>query len=121
MASDRKEGVTVLILLLLPNPRDAAGDRTDRRLRSRTSCSSSGNCRSERRDKAEFEVGGWDVRIEVQPSGYGRWAGAAAWVEIKPALGDDYPAVLRQMKANARGHRNGYLVLVFDQSTAAVG
>ena len=25
------------------------------------------------------------------------------------------------MKANARGHRNGYLVLVFDQSTAAVG
>jgi hypothetical protein len=28
-----------------------------------------------------------------------------AWLELKTALGDDYPAALRQMKANSQKHR----------------
>jgi hypothetical protein len=80
--------------------------------------------------KVDFEVNGWDVKIlacakDAAPrNGYGGGhAETCAYVEIKPSLGDDYPAVLRQMKTNARG---GGLyswdrgVLVFDQF-AAVG
>jgi len=41
--------------------------------------------------------------------------------EIKPSLGDDYPAVLRQMRANWRHTSEGsgrYGILVFDQFAA---
>jgi hypothetical protein len=49
-----------------------------------------------------FEVKGWDVVLRASTSLL-RWKiGASAWVyiEIKPALGDDFPTVLRQMKVN---------------------
>lgn len=42
-----------------------------------------------------FEVGGWDVVFEVSQDQFG--------IELKPDLGDDFPAVLRQIK-NYRGH-----------------
>jgi hypothetical protein len=45
---------------------------------------------------AEFEHGGWDVMIRGHlPDG----PGAEAAIEIKPVLADDFPAVLRQIKA----------------------
>lgn len=74
--------------------------------------------------KADFEVGGWDVYIRALagaaalPLGHGLCDEKSVYVEIKPSLGDDYPAVLRQMKAN-RGSGD-CRVLAFDQF-AAVG
>ena len=55
-----------------------------------------------------FEVGGFDVVIgsnAPEPKDLKAvWRGAAYSFEIKPTVGDDYPAVLRQIKAaqNAR-------------------
>jgi len=55
-------------------------------------------------DKVEFEVRGWDVVLD-----HGVFGKNVAYktnyeetlnIEIKPALGDDYPSILRQMKAN---------------------
>ena len=55
-------------------------------------------------DNTEFEVEGWDVKINASIK-----AGdislmedlhISCFVEIKPTLGDDFPSVLRQMKAN---------------------
>lgn len=50
----------------------------------------------------KFEVRGWDVQLEatldLRTSGIIEQG--IVFIEIKPALGDDYPAVLRQMKAN---------------------
>jgi hypothetical protein len=62
----------------------------------------------------EFEVAGWDVRLDVQgaPGLY------RLHVELKPALGDDYPAVLRQMRANLR-HDYETAILIFDRFTAS--
>jgi hypothetical protein len=40
---------------------------------------------------AQFEVQGWDVCLEGT---------VHCCIELKPTLGDDYPAVLRQMKIN---------------------
>jgi len=69
----------------------------------------------------EFEDQGWDVRL------VGRLELSStrdeiverlccALIEIKPSLGDDYPAVLRDMKIRRRwGDKR---VLVFDQFTA---
>jgi hypothetical protein len=75
-----------------------------------------------------FEVHGWDVRINAKawltkPADvqHRNDATTTVWIELKPALGDDYPAVLRQMKANSRqGNEwlSGYKVLVFDRFTA---
>jgi hypothetical protein len=44
-----------------------------------------------RQPRFEFERGGWDVLVD-------RLA-----IEIKPSLADDFPAVLRQMKAQLKG------------------
>jgi hypothetical protein len=67
----------------------------------------------------EFEVKGWDVclQVEVNDSVSSVEAHIALFIEIKPSLGDDYPAVLRQIKANAHNMRIGRAakVLVFDQ------
>ena len=70
----------------------------------------------------EFEVGGWDVGIkaEARHDEYNAWGQISVAVEIKPSLGDDYPATLRQMKANRRStfefdRKN---ILVFDRFTA---
>ena len=45
--------------------------------------------------KMEFEVAGFDVHVWGSGSG-------DCHVEIKPTIGDDYPAVLRQMKTAER-------------------
>ena len=56
-----------------------------------------------------FENGGWDVTligriwflVPGQSEAFGPFDFRYVRIELKPALGDDYPAVLRQMKANA--------------------
>ncbi len=78
------------------------------------------------RVQRQFEVGCWDVIIEAQATQPGQfvWWTERVAIELKPALGDDYPAVLRQMKANRYGPRTEYgfradgYVLVFDRFTA---
>ena len=42
-----------------------------------------------------FEVGGWDVVLQVGDHRFG--------IELKPDLGDDFPAVLRQVKNHSKG------------------
>jgi hypothetical protein len=65
----------------------------------------------------EFEVGGWDVIITA----VARWDQAQyVLIELKPSLGDDYPAVLRQMKANrSADYYRPNKVLVFDRFAAS--
>ena len=53
----------------------------------------------------DFEVHGVDVELEIRfesPDHSTNWvfANYSYKIEIKPAVGDDYPAVLRQMKRN---------------------
>ena len=48
---------------------------------------------------AKFEVSGFDAVIRTNINGPG-WTSVA--VEIKPQLGDDYPAVIRQITAARR-------------------
>lgn len=92
----------------------------------------------ERLVTCEFEVDGWDIWLEVmvrsfpdpddirhdvRPDGW-IWASHVR-VEIKPDLGDDYPAVLRQVQRYPIGHDSpsdaGRVVLVrrhrFEQVT----
>lgn len=68
--------------------------------------------------RTAFEDRGWDVALCA-------FVNAPSWdtgsrleldIELKPSLGDDYPAVLRQMRANDRGSKNN--VLVFDRFAA---
>jgi hypothetical protein len=77
-----------------------------------------------------FEDGGWDVRFRAQAINKPAevHAEVVLAIEIKPSLGDDYPAVLRQMKANrgslpASGPETpanlARVVLVFDQFAAS--
>ena len=47
---------------------------------------------------AEFEVEGFDVSVTGKARDTEVWS-STIYVEIKPTVGDDYPAVLRQMKA----------------------
>jgi hypothetical protein len=70
--------------------------------------------------KRNFEVGGWDVSFgaEAVDQSSESWEEVAVLVEIKPTLGDDYPACLRQMKANRREYWNRSCCLVFDQFAA---
>lgn len=56
--------------------------------------------------KSEFECGGWDVRCTLQ-NGHHDAVNGDYWslnrqlyVEIKPVVGDDFPTVMRQMRAN---------------------
>jgi hypothetical protein len=70
--------------------------------------------------KTEFEVGGWDVVITAQADGYYISPGDKTFlIEVKPSLGDDYPAILRQMKAYRRpSYPQTAALLVFDQFSA---
>jgi len=71
--------------------------------------------------RTDFEVHGWDVHIHAAVDGDG-YSERNAYVEIKTSLGDDYPATLRQMKANwhrIHGASGRVRVLVVDQFTAA--
>jgi hypothetical protein len=61
--------------------------------------------------KVEFEVGGWDV---VLPEAGSKHLPAVA-IELKPSLGDDYPAVLRKLKTR---RRSGQAALIVDRFAA---
>jgi hypothetical protein len=57
-------------------------------------------------ESVQFEVGGWDVVLrralgETRPS---------IAIELKPSLGDDYPAVLRKMRARAGAARAEHII-----------
>ena len=67
----------------------------------------------------EFEVSGWDVQLRAT-LGPGPRDRNHDWrlifdrtllIELKPTLGDDYPAVLRQMKANRTGANARALII----------
>ena len=73
-------------------------------------------------EKIEFEKNGWDVCIDFMytakgdPEDYDRFRSVC--FEIKPCMGDDFPAVLRQMKANSKRYRCEYYVCMIDEFTA---
>jgi len=68
-----------------------------------------------------FETRGWDVvfTADAHDELYGVRAVTTVALELKPSLGDDYPAVLRQMKANLRTGGADYSTLLLDQFVAA--
>ena len=74
--------------------------------------------------ESEFEYKGWDVKIFAKLPFWEGWAldgtvpEVSCSVEIKTDIGDNYPAILRQMKANEHLFRANYRVLVFDKFTA---
>lgn len=61
-----------------------------------------------------FEVAGWDVVLD------GYWGNfldsVKFYIELKPTLGDDYPAVLRQIKARKENY-DAYKVLLIREYT----
>lgn len=73
-----------------------------------------------------FESCGWDVSFRAEFTIGNETDGIWIAVEIKPSIGDDYPAILRQMKSNAKRfwknyeYEGGtqYYILVFQQCTA---
>ena len=77
----------------------------------------------------EFEYAGWDVKIKASlPFAEAMWRykglsdriyKTTCSVEIKSEISDDYPAILRQMKANEQTYKADYRVLVFDNFSAA--
>lgn len=72
----------------------------------------------------EFECDGWDVLIKATlPSSFGftlegnyylkAFYKVSLGLEIKPAVGDDYPQILRQMKASEQRHKTDFATLVY--------
>lgn len=76
----------------------------------------------------EFELNGWDVFVglkykceidlKTEFSASANPVYQERYIEIKPCLGDDFPAVLRQMKANSKKVR-GTRILLIDEFSAA--
>ena len=76
----------------------------------------------------EFEHSGWDVKIIAKlPFADAMWRAdglrnivyqVSCAVEVKSDVSDDYPAILRQMKANERIYKADYRTLVFDKFIA---
>jgi len=58
-----------------------------------------------RKEGVEFEVRGWDVELKHEPRIY---------IELKPIVGDDYPAILRTMKLRATRYGTSPRALVVD-------
>jgi hypothetical protein len=72
--------------------------------------------------RRQFEVKGWDVVLRCDVDDAAAQTGARSdWeIEIKPSLADEFPAVLRQIKA--RGHKgevSDKAVLVIERFDAA--
>lgn len=75
----------------------------------------------------EFELNGWDVFVglkykceidlKTEFSASANPVYQERYIEIKPCLGDDFPAVLRQMKANSKNVR-GTRILLIDEFSA---
>jgi hypothetical protein len=71
--------------------------------------------------RTEFEVAGWDAVIAVGAALVGKFdehIHESIGIEAKPTLGDDYPAVLRQIK-NHGGDHVRYRVLLVEQVIAS--
>lgn len=76
----------------------------------------------------EFEHCGWDVVVTAKLPLFAKNMGdyfslkhlyqVTCAVELKPEVSDDYPAILRQMKASERAFKADFGVLVFDNFTA---
>ena len=70
-------------------------------------------------ENIQFEHYGWDVCIS-----YSKYSDDEAdrynsvCFEIKPCLGDDFPAVLRQMKKNSNRYSGTFSVCIIDEFTA---
>lgn len=83
------------------------------------------NCKGGHRYRVEFEVRGWDVKVDLiyyatGSSEKGK-SGCVGWglddpchIELKPAMGEDFPEVLRQVKARQDMNR----VVLIEQFTA---
>ena len=77
----------------------------------------------------EFAVRGWDACLQITRSVTGpdettEWARHVVAIEAKPALGDEYPAVLRQIKSHGaipdrHGWSTQHRVLLAGRITAA--
>ena len=75
----------------------------------------------------EFELNGWDVFVglkykceidlKTEFSASANPVYQERYIEIKPCLGDDFPAVLRQMKANSK-KIGGKRILLIDEFSA---
>ena len=75
----------------------------------------------------EFELNGWDVFVglkykceidlKTEFSASANPVYQERYIEIKPCLGDDFPAVLRQIKANSKKVR-GTRILLIDEFSA---
>jgi hypothetical protein len=73
-----------------------------------------------RKGSVEFEVGGWDVSLAMNRTGL--YLPCLA-IELKPIMGDDYPAVLRKMKTRrdtASGCKRVLIVDCFDAESASL-
>jgi len=70
----------------------------------------------------EFEVHGWDVCITGGVIGACTGVCCSSsfdyFIEVKPCLGDDYPSILRQMKANDKKTYDRKCILVYKDFTA---
>ena len=73
-------------------------------------------------ENIQFEHYGWDVCIEYS---YSKYSDDEADIynsvcfEIKPCLGDDFPAVLRQMKKNKNRYSGTFSVCIIDEFSAS--
>ena len=73
-------------------------------------------------ENIQFEHYGWDVCIEYS---YSKYSDDEADIynsvcfEIKPCLGDDFPAVLRQMKKNRNRYSGTFSVCIIDEFSAS--
>lgn len=75
-------------------------------------------------DDIEFEVNGWDVVISGGIIGADMFHCSSTekqyFIEVKPCLGDDYPSILRQMKANSKCcHYKDEMILIYKDFTAS--
>jgi uncharacterized protein (DUF3820 family) len=72
-------------------------------------------------EEIQFEHRGWDVFIDYK---YSKEAGGeldrfgSVCFEIKPCMGDDFPAVLRQMKNNRKRQFASFAICIIDEFTA---
>ena len=72
-------------------------------------------------EEIQFEHRGWDVFIDYK---YSKEAGGeldrfgSVCFEIKPCMGDDFPAILRQMKQNRNRCNSTFCICIIDEFSA---
>ena len=60
----------------------------------------------------DFEYKGWTVCIRLHRGGRYAYGSVEALIKIRPSLGDDFPTILRQMKAGREDHVDHHILLV---------